>query len=250
MAKTSLGGTSLTRLGLEALAIVASILLAFTVDAWWERESELDTEMRVMQSLLEEFRINSERLDTLRAYHSGIEASAVELLRLSADGDVGISQDSVDHLISDLLWGGGGKWATGTLDALLASGDLGLIRNEDLRTKLAAWPRTLERVRGMEQGDFYTQRELLYPFLVRRGYLPKISNAIREAPGYPEPYEYAVPLPLSAAALDHRGLLQDREFQNLVLLRQWDQSDYRWGYAEFTERMSEIVTLLEAELGR
>ncbi len=41
------------RLSIEAAAIVASILLAFAIDAWWEERGLLIEEQQVLQGLRE-----------------------------------------------------------------------------------------------------------------------------------------------------------------------------------------------------
>ena len=43
------------RLSIEAAAIVASILLAFAIDAWWEERALRIEEQQVLQGLREEF---------------------------------------------------------------------------------------------------------------------------------------------------------------------------------------------------
>jgi hypothetical protein len=149
------------------------------------------------------------------------------------------------------MWGGGVNWVTGAMDALMASGDLALIRNEDLQSKLAAWPRVLERVASAEAEDVYTQMELLIPYYIRRGYLPQLFSATRGVPGTTVVVPHSeVDLPMVPGGTDHRLLLRDREFQNLAAMRHTNQLDYRTAFVEFEDRIGEIQTLIEAELAR
>jgi hypothetical protein len=54
------------RLALEATAIVASILLAFAIDAWWDDRNEAQLERRMLSALLVEFEQNAELLREAR----------------------------------------------------------------------------------------------------------------------------------------------------------------------------------------
>ena len=55
----------LGRLLVEALAIVASILAAFAIDAWWDGRQNLAEEVELLVGLTEEFEENARRIDEM-----------------------------------------------------------------------------------------------------------------------------------------------------------------------------------------
>jgi len=239
------------RVLVEGVVIVASILLALAADAWWDERQDLAEERRILTALSIEFAANRERFDTLVAVHEGVRQAALAVLDAAANPEVEIPRDSADYLLSDILWGGAVTWVTGATDALMATGDLALIRNEALQSRLAAWPRILDRVAAAEEEDVYTQMELLVPYYIRRGYLPQIFSATRGVPGTTLEVPHSeVDLPAAPGGVDHRLLLSDREFQNIAAMRHTNQLDYRTAFVEFEQAIDSIQALIEGELAR
>jgi hypothetical protein len=57
------------RLSVEAAAIVTSILLAFSIDAWWENRLERIEELRILDTLRAEFLSNIESIPSYIERH-------------------------------------------------------------------------------------------------------------------------------------------------------------------------------------
>lgn len=78
------------RLALEGLVIVASILLAFSLDTWWDARSERAEEVTVLENLKTEFVAAGEQLDLYIRFHQRIASvTAVTLTSVQqalADG--------------------------------------------------------------------------------------------------------------------------------------------------------------------
>jgi len=128
------------RLAVEATAIVASILLAFAIDAWWA-DREIDRwQSAQLRALHDEFSVNLQSLNevvqdndsTARHLESFItqirDANDMTQITVSDAGLVAL----INWRTSDI--------STGTLDALLSSGKLAEIDNSAIRQSLAAWP--------------------------------------------------------------------------------------------------------------
>jgi hypothetical protein len=65
------------RILIEGVAIVASILVAFAIDAWWENRQETDSEIRSLARVSAELEANSERIQNkLQTIESSIEATS------------------------------------------------------------------------------------------------------------------------------------------------------------------------------
>jgi len=135
-----------SRLIAEGGAIVVSILLAFSIDAWWtERQEEL-REQRQIQALITEFEGNRSQLEIeierLRDITLNLEELTNQLSTVSEGSEVAV----YDKYFWSIRQGGIADPGTGTLDAMISSGDLGLIQNQLLRSALSAWSALLDEI--------------------------------------------------------------------------------------------------------
>lgn len=166
------------RILLEGAVIVVSILLAFTIDAWWSSRNEQQREHEQLVSMLTEFKASLSGLDEVLTSIQG-HAKNLELLiaMLKAAGDEPV-------LVPGALLGSAITWRTSdvsisTLDALMASGDLNLLSNVELRSNLAGLPAFLLDVTEDEIIAKNFAEYEMSSFLVREG-LAEIAYANRE----------------------------------------------------------------------
>lgn len=198
------------RVLLEGLVIVVSILLAFSIDAWWDNHLEQQREREHLESMRAEFQASLSGLDGVLASiqgHAKDVESFIALLKAAGDEPV---------LIPGSLLGSAITWrtsdvSTSTLDALMASGDLNLLRNVELRANLAGLPAFLSDVTEDEIVAQHFAESVMSVFLAREG-LAEIAYANRSGVPGPEgiktltaPHEISV---LSSAELI--GLLTAR----------------------------------------
>jgi hypothetical protein len=140
MARSESGSTA-RKLILEGFVIVASILAAFGLDTWRESMQEREEEQRVLAALTEEFQAVQAELEFREGLHRRIRASVGTTLDALTDA---LRNGSAAVTIRDSAL----AWAyippttqlnLGTLNGLVASGRLGIIRNPELRAALASW---------------------------------------------------------------------------------------------------------------
>jgi hypothetical protein len=128
------------RLLVEGAAIVASILLAFAIDAWWDNRLERIEERRVLESLKAEFLSNAEKIPWFIDSHQKSADSALEVLNAMSAA----KSDKLLRLpaakIARVLGHNSTTLRSGALDATLQSGDLRYITNSTIRERLSAWP--------------------------------------------------------------------------------------------------------------
>jgi hypothetical protein len=131
-----------TDLAVEGVVIVVSILLAFALDAWWDSRGQRQEEAQVLENLRSEFQAAGSQLDRYliidRTTLASIEAILRSARAAQAAGEARVEVATVD--LARTLIAPTFDPRTGTLDGLLASGRLRILRNENLRQKLAAWP--------------------------------------------------------------------------------------------------------------
>lgn len=75
------------RIGIEAIAIVASILLAFSIDRWWELRQERLEERQAIAQLTADFIANAAQLETIRSVHESALDAAYEILARARAGE-------------------------------------------------------------------------------------------------------------------------------------------------------------------
>jgi hypothetical protein len=175
------------RLGIEAAAIVASILLAFIIDAWWEDRLERDLETQQLGRLKVELETNLALIDnwgpTERSVDSGLQVlEAIEEAEAMGKQSIAIA--------SSILWSLTGAQTfdadTSVFDGLIRSGGLEVIRNEQLIASLAAWERETRDYTDLATLARHVTETLLLPALHKRADLSSTLMLSGRAPVTPD----------------------------------------------------------------
>jgi len=189
--------TQWKRFLVEGVVILVSILLAFTIDAWWNSRIEQQREREQLVSMLAEFKADLTGLDSVLTSIQGHAQNIDTLIALLKAADDEPVQVSGPLLGSSITWRTSDV-STSALDALMASGDLNLLRNTELRTNLAGFPAFLSDVREDENVAQIFAESHMSIFLAREG-LAEIAYAYREGvqdpggiPGLIAPKEISV----------------------------------------------------------
>jgi hypothetical protein len=146
------------RLVMEGLVIVASILLAFAIDAAWDERQERAQERRLLEALEDEFAAHPPVLLDAQVVHQRFANATFALfdtLDAAPEGEVVVVSDS---LLYPIMRGRTTQLAQGELEAALSSGAIELIQNRELRRRLAAWPGVWED--ATEEEGFGVQFQL------------------------------------------------------------------------------------------
>jgi hypothetical protein len=122
------------RLLAELAVIVGGVLIALAADAWWERRQEQEEARDYLQQLLVDFQETDRRL---RATIAGDTRTLEQVNGVVDRAFRGVfpSPDSLDLPTRYDFF----EPVTGTLTALVESGDLRLIRDDSLRFELVAF---------------------------------------------------------------------------------------------------------------
>jgi len=168
--RTTGKSNTLRDLALEALVIVSSILLAFSLDTWWDARGERGEEHVVLQNLAEEFTAAGDQLDVYIAFHRRIAGAARATLASVQEAlETGRRFVTVsDTMIALLYIPPTFNPRLGTLEGLLSSGRLGLLGDPELRQSLAGWAGLLAEGTEEEQKGVYHVFDHLDPVLRSR----------------------------------------------------------------------------------
>jgi hypothetical protein len=147
-----------------------SILLAFAIDAWWQRQSELEQADALIASLHADFTSsqshierwlvgNTKTLNALTEFRDHLAGTAI-------DGELVVSMEWVVAAIGAPTY----SPTDATLQAAISSGQIELIEDVELRTRLALW---------RQQLDDTQEDELLIREVVVHHLVPALSQQIR-----------------------------------------------------------------------
>ncbi len=143
--------TSIGRVLGESLVIVVSVLVAFSADAWWQARQDDSRRDDHLASLALDFDLMSQRADSSLAVAVRAWVAGERLLEgLAAGGS--IPPDSASLWLTTLIHYEVFSPSTGSYESLVASGDLGLLRDIELSRELAAFFGSFEDVRVSEDG--------------------------------------------------------------------------------------------------
>ena len=131
------------RLSVEAAAIVASILLAFAIDAWWDGVQDSRQQAKLVTALKLDFETTQTRLDTSIEYADSLISRTDKFLQAANSGKL-IPLDSLRYL-------GGGAFkkidfepALSAYEGAVATGKLGLIESPKLLEAITQFIQALD----------------------------------------------------------------------------------------------------------
>lgn len=136
-------GGSAARL-VEGITIVISILLAFAIDAGWDRYQEGARASLALAGLRGDFEVNRSRMDGLLDVHRARADAFDWFHQASPDRILDLSPDSATTIYRLLYTASTFDGVRAQADALVGAGDLGLIADPTLRRNVTAFLRATD----------------------------------------------------------------------------------------------------------
>jgi hypothetical protein len=237
------------RIAVEGIAIVASILLAFAIDAWWNDKQQHESEQIVLQTLLDDLRVKQVLLADMGRFSEAIIESAETLLRAASNTEQTLSEDTIDQLIGDTWWvNNDALWDSAPLSQLVAGGNLSLISNVELVQELAALQVAIGRVKYHYRNDGEFHDDVMTPFMISNANMAQITSTVSHRPGQPE-NTFTIRDLGSVRGYRHSELLATIEFQNLLVAKMERLSDILdVGHPDVEVGLEKVVEMLEFEL--
>ena len=232
----------------EIVIVVAGVLIALTINAWWAARQQARDERRLLSALRIEFHANQEQLDRLIAFHEALKATSTRLLIYSADPPASLSPDSVDQLLADESW-----WSSYTalestvLEGAVQDGQLRIIQSDSVRRILTTWRSEAGSAEAQSQQERAHYQDVWLPLLRSNAELGQISNRATVVPGTNTPYQGAQ-LPLPTIRTDHRPLISSRALRNALVHKVWIEDDVLYQYRQLRRLLSRVILVLDEEL--
>ena len=224
------------RVAVEGVVIVASILLAFGIDAWWDGLEEAELERSYLVGMESDFAEAHRELQRILPVHLAKTTGLEELNRLLSTGEGRSYPDSVIAL-SHLLWVVDPfDPAMPTYENLLASRGPNVVQNQDLRHALRDFESVLDTNRDWDDYLVQFDADLMVSLLVPR--LPYFAEIFGESDsgGDPQP--------------DVTTLAGDMTLRNLIAIRFSGERALVQRRQRLLERVEAVQALLATELGR
>jgi len=223
----------------ESLAVILSILLAFSIDAWWDSRVEASRVRAELETLHAEFAANQQDLTALRRRLERLRVAVASLLpHISPKAEL-IPLDSMNTMMDLSFRLGTIELHTGSVQALLASGELAVIADPELKGLLAAWPAEVSVLRT-QSGRLEQNREDILNYLHARIPTLDITHKTGAMGRYPRS-DFTV----SSAAVQ-RDMRLEGLFGNRGMMVE-DTDDIVVGLGERAARMAALVERLLAE---
>lgn len=204
------------RLVAEATAIVVSILLAFAIDAWWESRSDREAERSAIKRLVVEFEYNIDELGRSKQRHQRALEATEQLLALIRPGQQDLNDSTtVGALLVDCLQNPTFDPRLGTTNSLIASGDLHLLRDEQLQGLLTEWPTLAGNLLEWQIIERNHGEELILPFTYDFVAWPSIEAA---SGNQGRPSEFESDFNALFSSLRFEGMLNNRRYNVRELL--------------------------------
>lgn len=141
-----------TGLFVEGVVIVASILLAFSLEAWWAERGDRMEETELLQNLQVEFLAAGTQLDRYTVFHEvtlgSLDTILLALREAQASGRR-LAEVPTIHL-SRALINPTFDPRMGTLEGIVHSGKGAVLRSHELQNRLASWPGLLAEAKEEE----------------------------------------------------------------------------------------------------
>lgn len=129
----------------ELSLIVAGVLIALAVDAWWDNRQEREREREYLGQLLADVRENERRLDAaIREDSTDYLAGLARVLRIATRPGP-LALDSTGVFTGFAMF----RPLKGTYTALLESGSVNLLRNDSVRFEVIRYAGEMESVESM-----------------------------------------------------------------------------------------------------
>jgi Family of unknown function (DUF6090) len=205
----------------NAMAIVISILIAFSIDAWWADRQERKEEQLLLSALHDELQTNIVKIEHALTFRRAMLEAATQLLEVAAQ-DTALSSDEFDQLLGVMIWWGTTEPVTAAYASLSAGGKLSLIEDTSLRSSIASLSSAYEGLHQTEWQHYETLKQVLMPYLYEHATIAQLSNALPESPGTGGNQQPRIPV---ANPQDHRPLMQEQKFLGIITHIYWDQND-------------------------
>ncbi|MBT8299792.1 MAG: hypothetical protein EX254_11265 [Flavobacteriaceae bacterium] len=227
----------------EILLVVFGILIALQINNWNEERKDRNREQLILKNLKSDFTTNINNVND--AYNSFIQAydASVTLLEIIRSED-DIDSSEIEQLVDDIL----NKTKsldiiTGSINEMLNTGSINLIRDTNLKTQLSNW----SFHQTDTEDDIVIYRAYLFDF-----FIPSLTNKVRlRNMGVLEFFDEDLNLKDIAPSnfsIDYNQTIRSVEFENEVYNNALNYMYALNSYKLFNDYLKGTLELIEANI--
>ena len=223
------------RIAAEGVAIVASILLAFWIDTWWEDQQEARFEVVYLYELQEDFEQNKSTLEKMTARLEGIIRSTLVLQEQSALASPSLPVAELNENFRSITRMAAFIPVNRAYANLTGSGDLRLIGSRPLKNALAEYY-AAAKITVLVQNSHEMELVQIYePYIIEN--LDFSAVALGRVDDFP------LPPPVEEASI--LDVLATRQFRNIAVQKWVIATDLLNQARQMLERTNNVLKLLE-----
>jgi hypothetical protein len=222
----------------EGVAIVVSILLAFAIEAWWQRRADTDQEHAFLTALIEDIHSTRLEFERIQSHHQLLFSALESILTWCEAGEVPISdKPRFDATLSHVFYRPTFDPPMGTVSTILGSGRLDLLSNQELAAELTRWSSLVEDLQELEKSANDHFYQTLYPYLASRVNLQDMDKAI--------PWE----IPWPQGPTNAHPLVAEQEFHNVIYMH-WvlHKNVMAWSLPNVSQAIKRLEIIAQAEM--
>ncbi len=229
------------RLSVEGATIVASILLAFALDAWWDnrnREADLRDQLEVVVREMQSAREALQRALDAHDMNAHLAEHLTSVLDRVAEGSAVVVSDTV---VGPLFPQVTADVTTGSLDAFIAAGGLELVEDVEIRRHLLDWP---TRIQDLLDDEIYLRNFAAADLASYLRANAAVANAERQSIPWLMGRFGAGPQ-VDPDLLGTVNLRREQQLMNLLAARESGERGIRSGLIRMLDQAARIVAALE-----
>lgn len=191
----------------EIILVVIGILIALQINNWNDNNKKNELEQEALYNLKVDFELNKKELENIIASTESSINKSLEILKHT--GKNNSDNFLLDSLLLATVSGQIFNAQNGFLNDLINSGNLGLLKNVQLRSKLSSWAPNLDKLARKEAYLEGSESELIR-YVTKNGSWLNVDNYIFSKS------KSDLKIPKSGFDVSNNDMLSSLEFENLV----------------------------------
>lgn len=162
--KIGLGQYNWGKLGLELLVVFLGVSSGFLLNNWRERQMEQELEQKYIAGFIEDVNNNIDQLEGLTASDSVWLKQAK--INVTAINDNSLTLDSAEAMVKKIVAINRMEPHEGTYEDMTNSGNLSIIKNFELKSKIVDYQIALKEVRFVDDYFYKYFNDFVMPFVI------------------------------------------------------------------------------------
>lgn len=227
----------------EIILVVIGILIALSINNWNEERKNRNREQSILKNLQSDFKANIDNVD--KTYNSFLEAyeASANLLEIISSSDA-IDGSEIEYLLDEII----NKTMsldinTGSINEMLNTGSINLIRDTYLKKQLSNW----SYFETDTQDDIVIYRDYLFDF-----FIPSLTNkALLRNMEVPDFFEEDLKLQIISKSnfkIDYNKTIRTIEFENELYNNTLNYMYTLNSYKVFKNYLSDTLKLIESNI--